>query len=202
MGEGVDEAGDPAFGAEGDALENEVVYAAEEDEAVADGVAKVGEAADVFGGFLDGDDVGLVGEFGEGVRQKIDAVGDRVVVDHDGQAGGIGDGAEVGEGLALIGFVDHAGEDHEAFGAELLASRAKRQASAVVYSATPVRTGMRPLAVFFSSRIISSFSRSRGRCFLPRCRARRRRECRHRSWRSGVWTLRRDRGSGRAGTGW
>jgi hypothetical protein len=112
-GEGVDEAGDPAVDAEDEAFEDEIVDAGEDEEAIADGVVEVGDAADVFGGFLDGDDGGGIGEFGEHGGGDIDAVADGIVVNHDGEVGGGGDGLVVGDGFARVGFVDHAGEDHE-----------------------------------------------------------------------------------------
>jgi len=117
-GEGVDESGDPADGAEHDGLEGEVVDAGEDGVAVADSVDEVRDAADVGGGFLDGDEVALVVELGEHFGGDVDAVGDGIVVDEDGQAGGAGDGAEVFDRLARVGLVDHGGKDHDAVGAE------------------------------------------------------------------------------------
>lgn len=118
VGEGVDQAGDPAGGAEEGGFEDEVVDAGEHEIAIAEQVDDVGDAADVVGRFFDGDEGGLVGEFGEHVGGEVDGVGDGVVVDHDRQAGSPGDATEVGEGFAAVGFVDHGGEDHEAVDAD------------------------------------------------------------------------------------
>src|SRR5262249_43173582 len=115
---GVGHARDPADDTEREALENQVIDAAEDIEAVAEGVVEVGDATDVAGLFLYSHDLGNLRQPFEGRNVHIDLVGDGVVVDHDRQAAG-GDGLVPLDGLAAVGTIGEAGEDHQAFGAEL-----------------------------------------------------------------------------------
>ena len=69
-----------------DALDDDVVEAGEEHEAVADHVADVDEAPRVAGGILEADDRLDVGERGQNVRRDVVLVDRRIVVEHDGRS--------------------------------------------------------------------------------------------------------------------
>ncbi len=81
---------------------------------------KIGDAARVVRGFLDGDNGLLVAQLGELFRLDVDAIDDRIVVDHDRQVAGAGDGAEMLQRLAGIRLIDHARQYHQAVDADLL----------------------------------------------------------------------------------
>jgi hypothetical protein len=93
-------------------------HAGEDGVAVPERVVQVGDAAGVAGAFLEGDEILHGGQLGEQFRGDVVPVADRIVVDHDGKAGGLGHGAEVGQHLVLVGgLVDHGGHEHEAVAA-------------------------------------------------------------------------------------
>ena len=69
--ERVHQARNPALRAEQDALQHQVVHAAEEDVAIAHDVAQVGDAADIFGRFLDGDEVRLIRQLARSISGVI-----------------------------------------------------------------------------------------------------------------------------------
>jgi hypothetical protein len=119
--EGDAAAADPAVDAEDGGLEEEVVDAGEDLVAVADEVAEFGDAAGVGAAFFDGVQVWDVGELDEHFRGDVGVVADGVVVEHPGERGGLGEGAEPVLGFLGIGFVDHGRHDHEARDAEIFA---------------------------------------------------------------------------------
>src|SRR6185369_15228573 len=96
-------AADPAVNAKNCTLQDQVVHAGKNGVTVADPVANVRDATRVGGAFLECDEVFLIREFGEQFRGDIVSVTDRVVVNHDGQAGGVRYGAEVRERLSRVG---------------------------------------------------------------------------------------------------
>ena len=115
--EAVRHARDPADGAEQDVLQHQIVDAAEQRVAVAQPVDHVGDPAAVVAQFLDRHDVLLAGQFGEVLGREVHLVGHAVVVDHDRQIDGPGQRAEMGDRLARVLLVDHAGQRHETSGA-------------------------------------------------------------------------------------
>ncbi len=117
--EGAGEAGNPALCAQHHAFERDVVEAGEDVEAIAELIDEVGEAAGVRGAFLDGLDVGDAFELTKHIDTDVDAVGRRVVVEHDRQRGCLGYGLEVGDQFFRLRHIDHGRQQHQAVGAEL-----------------------------------------------------------------------------------
>ena len=110
----------PSHRAKRHAFQQKVIHAAKDVEPIAERVEQVGHAADIAGFFFDGDNFGNVGQALQCFHIHIDAVGDGVVVDHDWQVAGGGDGLVPSDGFASVGAVGKAGEDHHALGPEPL----------------------------------------------------------------------------------
>src|SRR3546814_11762151 len=81
------EAGNPALRAKIQALERDVVEAREQDIAIAERVAEIGEAARVGRRFLDRDDIFDIDQRLEHGLVDHRAIGRRVVIEHDRQPG-------------------------------------------------------------------------------------------------------------------
>ena len=85
--------------------------------------------------------------------------------------------AEMGHRFSRVGLVDHRRQDHQAVDADLPRPAAKRQASAVVHSATPVSTGTRPATCSTTApQHLAAFRRYSSEQFSPTVPSRRFRE--------------------------
>ncbi|KGC40069.1 hypothetical protein DO73_4433 [Burkholderia pseudomallei] len=118
--ERVGHAGHPALRANGDALDDDVVEAREQHEAIADRVAQVDEAARVARRILEADDVLAVLQRDQHVGRHVVPVDRRVVVDHHRQIGARRDRAKVRGRLVRLRGVDERGHHHHAVHAHAL----------------------------------------------------------------------------------
>lgn len=113
-------AGDPAIDAENGTFEDQIIDAGKNGEAIADEIADIGNSAGIAGTFFQGYKVFFLGQFGEHFRGDVVGVADRVIVDHERQAGGFGSRLKVGHGFAGITPIEHGGHKHAAIDAESL----------------------------------------------------------------------------------
>jgi GBP family porin len=106
------ESGHPAVRAHQEGLHREVVDATEKRIALADRIDEIGDAAHVAGRLLDRHELLFVGEFGKHLGRHVDAVRQRIVVDHDRQRTCACNHAEVVQGFAAIGKIAQARQHH------------------------------------------------------------------------------------------
>jgi hypothetical protein len=112
-------AGHPAVNAENARFERQVINAGEDGVTIADRVVQIGDASNVAGTFLQRDEVFLGGQLGKKFRRQVVRVADRIVINHDRQAGVPGYRPEMRQRLVRIALVKHGGHDHDPVRAQL-----------------------------------------------------------------------------------